>query len=62
MLVFDAGGETRAGVSGGVTTVRFLVRGGAGLVIDGAMRDIPSSKRCRFKPICAVATPRRSRR
>ena len=41
VLVFDAGGETRAGVSGGVTTVRFLVRGGAGLVIDGAMRDIP---------------------
>ena len=41
VLVFDAGGETRAGVSGGVTTVRFLVRGGAGLVIDGAMRDVP---------------------
>ena len=41
ILVFDAGGETRAGVSGGVTTVRFLVRGGAGLVIDGAMRDVP---------------------
>jgi regulator of RNase E activity RraA len=41
ILVFDAGGETRAGVSGGVTTIRFLVRGGAGLVIDGAMRDVP---------------------
>jgi 5-oxopent-3-ene-1,2,5-tricarboxylate decarboxylase / 2-hydroxyhepta-2,4-diene-1,7-dioate isomerase len=41
ILVFDAGGETRAGVSGGVTTTRFLVRGGAGLVIDGAMRDVP---------------------
>jgi 5-oxopent-3-ene-1,2,5-tricarboxylate decarboxylase / 2-hydroxyhepta-2,4-diene-1,7-dioate isomerase len=41
VLVFDAGGETRAGVSGGVTTIRFLVRGGAGLVIDGAMRDVP---------------------
>ena len=41
VLVFDAGGETRAGVSGGVTTIRFLVRGGAGLVIDGAMRDGP---------------------
>jgi regulator of RNase E activity RraA len=41
ILVFDAGGETRAGVSGGVTTLRFLVRGGAGLVIDGAMRDVP---------------------
>ena len=41
VLVFDAGGETRAGVSGGVTTIRFLVRGGAGMVIDGAMRDMP---------------------
>lgn len=41
VLVFDAGGETRAGVSGGVTTIRFLVRGGAGLIIDGAMRDVP---------------------
>ena len=41
VLVFDAGGETRAGVSGGVTTLRFLVRGGAGLVVDGAMRDVP---------------------
>lgn len=41
VLVFDAGGETRAGVSGGVTTIRFLVRGGAGIVVDGAMRDLP---------------------
>lgn len=41
VLVFDAGGETRAGVSGGVTTIRFLVKGGAGLVVDGAMRDVP---------------------
>ena len=41
ILVFDAGGEMRAGVSGGVTTIRFLVRGGAGMVIDGAMRDVP---------------------
>jgi regulator of RNase E activity RraA len=41
ILVFDAGGETRAGVTGGVTTIRFLVRGGAGLVIDGAVRDVP---------------------
>jgi 5-oxopent-3-ene-1,2,5-tricarboxylate decarboxylase/2-hydroxyhepta-2,4-diene-1,7-dioate isomerase len=41
ILVFDAGGETRSGVSGGVTTIRFLVRGGAGMVIDGAMRDVP---------------------
>ena len=41
VLVFDAGGETRAAVSGDVTTTRFLVRGGTGMVIDGAMRDVP---------------------
>lgn len=41
VLVFDAGGDTRSAVSGGVTTLRFLMKGGAGLVIDGGMRDIP---------------------
>lgn len=41
VLVFDAGGETRAAVSGDVTTTRFLYRGGTGLVVDGAMRDVP---------------------
>jgi 5-oxopent-3-ene-1,2,5-tricarboxylate decarboxylase/2-hydroxyhepta-2,4-diene-1,7-dioate isomerase len=41
VLVFDAGGETRAGVTGGVTTIRFLARGGAGIVVDGAIRDLP---------------------
>ena len=54
ILVFDAGGETRAGVSGGVTTVRFLVRGGAGLVIDGAMRDVPELE---AMPIQTVHAP-----
>jgi regulator of RNase E activity RraA len=41
VLVFDAGGETRASVSGAITTTRFLMRGGAGMVIDGCMRDVP---------------------
>jgi regulator of RNase E activity RraA len=41
VLVFDAGGDTRSGVSGAVTTLRAVVRGAAGLVIDGGMRDIP---------------------
>lgn len=41
VLVFEAGGETRSSVSGDITTVKFLVRGGAGIVVDGAMRDIP---------------------
>jgi regulator of RNase E activity RraA len=41
VLVFDAGGEVRSAVSGEVTTLRFLARGGAGMVVDGAMRDVP---------------------
>lgn len=40
ILVFDAGGDIRSAVSGDVTTLRFLVRGGAGMIIDGAMRDL----------------------
>lgn len=49
VLVFDAGGETRASVSGDVTTTRFLVRGGAGMVIDGAMRDVPELEGMHFQ-------------
>jgi regulator of RNase E activity RraA len=41
VLVFDAGGDTRSGVSGAVTTLRAVVRGATGMVIDGGMRDIP---------------------
>ena len=41
VLVFDAGGDTRSAVSGEITTVRFLARGGTGLVVDGALRDVP---------------------
>ena len=41
VLVFDAGGDTRSAVSGEITTVRFLANGGTGLVVDGALRDVP---------------------
>ena len=41
VLVFDVGGDTRSAVSGEITTLRFLARGGTGLVIDGALRDVP---------------------
>jgi regulator of RNase E activity RraA len=41
VLVFDTGGETRSTVSGAITTTRFLMRGGAGIVVDGGMRDVP---------------------
>lgn len=41
VLVFDAGGDTRSAVSGEITTIRFMARGGSGLVVDGALRDVP---------------------
>jgi len=40
-LVFDAGGETRSAVTGNVTATRLMARGGAGMVADGAFRDVP---------------------
>lgn len=40
VLVGDAGGETGAGFIGDVILTRFIVRGGAGLVVDGAIRDL----------------------
>lgn len=41
VLVFDAGGERNSTVSGAMVTTRFLVRGGAGVLVDGCMRDLP---------------------
>jgi regulator of RNase E activity RraA len=41
VLVFDAAGETRSTVSGAITTTRFVMRGGSGIVVDGCMRDVP---------------------
>ena len=41
VLVFDAGGETHSTVSGAITTTRFVMRGGSGIIVDGCMRDVP---------------------
>lgn len=42
VLVFDMGGELEASPSGDVTTTRAMVRGAAGAVVDGVMRDVPA--------------------
>ena len=39
VLVFDAGGDTRSAVSGDVTTLRFLVRGGPFEAVEGQSRS-----------------------
>jgi 5-oxopent-3-ene-1,2,5-tricarboxylate decarboxylase / 2-hydroxyhepta-2,4-diene-1,7-dioate isomerase len=40
ILVVDSGGDTGGGFLGDVIATRFIVRGGAGMVVDGAIRDL----------------------
>lgn len=40
VLVFDAGGDVRSAVTGVMTTRRLIARGGAGMIADGAFRDV----------------------
>ena len=42
ILVIDARGDTRAGTMGDILATRIQVRGGAGIVTDGAFRDAPA--------------------
>lgn len=47
VLVIDAGGETGGGCLGDLILSRFAVRGGAGLICDGAIRDLSIIKEMR---------------
>ena len=42
VLVFDIGGELESSPTGDVTSTRAMVRGAAGIVVDGAIRDVPA--------------------
>ena len=42
VLVIDARGDVRAGTLGNILATRILMRGAAGLVTDGAVRDSPA--------------------
>jgi regulator of RNase E activity RraA len=44
VLVIDARGDVRAASFGHILGTRIMVRGAAGLVTDGALRDTPSFK------------------
>ncbi|HXF61645.1 MAG TPA: ribonuclease activity regulator RraA [Caldilineaceae bacterium] len=44
VLVIDARGDTRAATLGNILATRLKVRGAAGLVTDGALRDTPGFK------------------
>ncbi len=45
VLVFEAGGEIRSSVSGDVVTTKAVYNGASGVVVDGAMRDVPELSR-----------------
>jgi regulator of RNase E activity RraA len=52
VLVIDAGGSLEAGVAGDMYTRRVQARGGTGLVVDGAVRDIGAIREVRLPIYC----------
>lgn len=58
VLVADCGGITDAALWGGITTIEAHRRGLAGLVIDGAVRDIKESRKVGFPIFAKGVTPR----
>ncbi len=58
VLVIDARGDTRAGTAGGILVRRMMVRGAAGIVTDGGLRDSPDIAAMGFPAFCrAPAAP-----
>lgn len=48
VLVIDARGDTRAGTIGDILATRIKMRGAAGLVTDGSVRDAPAFRKLDF--------------
>lgn len=57
VLVIDARGYLGNAVWGGIQTAYALKRGVAGLVVDGAIRDVEDMRRIRFPVFCRGVTP-----
>jgi regulator of RNase E activity RraA len=55
VFVSDCGGTLETGLTGDVTLTRLMVRGGAGFVVDGAMRDIAALRRMDLPVYCKGA-------
>lgn len=53
VLVIDCRGETRVASGGGILVTRLQVRGAAGLVSDGALRDTAEIAQLNFPVYCA---------
>jgi regulator of RNase E activity RraA len=57
VLVMDARGDTRAASAGHILVTRLQQRGAAGLVTDGALRDMPAIAAMDFPVYAAAASP-----
>jgi regulator of RNase E activity RraA len=54
VLVIDCRGEARAASGGGILMTRLMVRGAAGVVSDGGMRDTPEIAQMKMPVYCAA--------
>src|SRR4051795_13666812 len=57
VLVMDCRGQTRAASAGNILATRLQVRGGAGLVTDGTLRDTPEIRNLRMPAFSQGASP-----
>jgi regulator of RNase E activity RraA len=57
VLVMDCRGQTRAASAGNILATRLQVRGGAGIVTDGTLRDTPEIRNLRMPAFSQGASP-----
>lgn len=57
VMVFDVGGYTGASTWGGIATLSAKVRGLAGTVVDGAVRDVAEIRAYRFPVFARAVVP-----
>lgn len=57
VLVIDGGGHTDTALWGGLLTQAALSRGAAGVVVDGAVRDVAELRETRFPCFAAAVVP-----
>ena len=56
VLMIDSRGDSLAASAGGILITRLMVRGAAGIVTDGGLRDTPEIARIDFPSFCRAAS------
>src|SRR5690349_9057182 len=56
VMVIDSRGDSLAASAGGILITRLMVRGAAGIVTDGGLRDTPEIARIDFPSFCRAAS------